>query len=277
MLQSHGPAFETKRINQALIFPDAAYFLTLALAKTISIHINNYISALTFSYLVMKPSLTLRNAFLGAAVLILAACTVNLEFEIFSSDLIVIAQQKNEVIMVNATVKMDYSEEEAESVKKYMNDNFRDAGNFKVVEEEYSTFLLAEYKLPIIHAENKEFESEQDLITVIVNEVDTGKYLVGIKFDKEQYKAMNVFSQEKFYSDIDLKESEIQFEFRSDNDEEIQTSWRSVYVNSEAYPIKGKFLLHKRDKLVVTLSDIFKEAMKSEEDVLYFGEMTIVQ
>lgn len=224
----------------------------------------------------MTPRLTFRHVFLGAALLFLAACTVNLEFEIFSSDLIFIAKQKEEVVMVNATVKMDYSDEEAESVKKFIKDNFRDAGNFKVVEEEYSTFLLAEYKLPIVHDKNEEFVSEQDLITLIVDQADSGKYLIGIKFDKEQYKAMNVFSQEKFYSDVDLKESEIQFEFRSDNDKDILTSWQSVYVNSEAYPIKGKFLLHKREKLIVTLSDIFKEAMKSEEDVIYFGEMSLV-
>lgn len=225
----------------------------------------------------MKPTLTLRNVLLGALVLFLAACAVNLEFEIFSSDIILIAQQKDEIIMVNATVKMDYSDEEAESVKRFMTDNFRDAGNFRVVEEEYSTFLLAEYKLPIVHADNLEFKSEQDLITVIVNEADSGRYMIGIKFDKEQYKTMNAFSQEKFYSDIDLRESEIEFEFRSDNDEEIQTSWRSVYVNSTAYPIKGKFLLQKRDKLLVTLSDIFKEAIKTEEEVIYFGEMSIVK
>lgn len=223
----------------------------------------------------MKTTLTLRNAFLLAAVFF-AACTVHLEFEIFTSDLIFISQQKNEVVFVNASVKMDYSEQEAESVKKFMTDNFRDAGNFRVIEEEYTSLLLADYKLPIVHAENDQFQSEHDLISVVVSEADTGKYLIGIKFDKEQYKAMNVFSQEKFYSDIDLKQSEIQFEFRSDNDEEIQTSWRSVYVNSEAYPIRGKFLLQKRDKLIVSLSDIFKDAMKSEDDVIYFGEMSVL-
>lgn len=220
-----------------------------------------------------KSTLSLASVLLA---FLLAACSVNLEFEIFSTDLIEVAKKGDKALFVSANVRMDHSEEEEEAIKTFMKENFRDAENFRVVEEEYSSYLLADYELPIVHVDDDTFEEDGDLLTIVVQSIDSNSVEIGVRFNREQYDQMNVFAQEKFYSDISLGDSKMKFDFRSDNRESIEVEWTCVYVDGRPVPLGKSFKLDKRDKLEIEFSKIFKEAMKSSKDILYFGKLSVL-
>ncbi len=208
--------------------------------------------------------------------IVLAACSVNLEFEIFSTDLIEVAKKGDQALFVSASVRMDHSEEEEDAIKAFMKENFRNADNFRVVEEEYSSYLLADYELPIVNVDDNTFVEKGDLLTMVVQAADSNTIEIGVRFNREQYDQMNIFAQEKFYSDISLGDSKMKFDFRSDSSQPIEVAWTCVYVDGRPVPLGQHFKLNKRDKLEIEFSKIFKEAMKSAEEVLYFGQLTIL-
>jgi hypothetical protein len=238
--------------------------------------INAYLRHIQSTFTPMKSQqLTLKLA-CASLFFLLVACSVNLEFEIFSSDLIDVAEKGGQPLFVNANVRMDHSEEEEEEIKNFMKENFRDAENFRVVEEEYSSYLLADYKLPIVNIDDDSFKEKGDLLTIVVQSSQDSSFEIGVRFNREQFDQMNVFAQEKFYSDISLGDSKMKFDFRSDNSEMLDLEWTCVYVDGRPVPLGRSFKMEKRDKLEIEFSKIFKEAMKSSEEVLFFGKLSVL-
>ena len=199
-------------------------------------------------------------ALLLGVLLFLVACSGSIVTELYFSDIFEIADDYNLVAFTKATIEIEtLSEEQDEELNNKIWEWFRDAKNFHTISRDFSSYLVADIKIPIINYANWQFDSSKDLITLLVDLDDEETILLGFSFSEEVFDKINDYLFKTYFTTLKITDWAFTIEVKNDTKEEQVIDLFGVYANQEPILYGKPFYLDPRDSLQIRFGDILRD------------------
>ena len=104
--------------------------------------------------------------------LLLTACEGKITAELFIRDILEIGRDSKASFFTTATVEIESLDSDSmEKMKEKIKEWFREPQNFREMSKDYSTFLVADIKVPVSHISKKSQGKKRDLFSLIVKDL----------------------------------------------------------------------------------------------------------
>ncbi len=198
--------------------------------------------------------------------LILSACAYDVSTTFFVQDVADLVKS-HETIYANATFAIEFSgeEEEYQQATEYLSGVLLDAGNFRQEERNNKTYLLVDYKTPLIYANAFEDiatlpDTQNNVFTIIFLQ-ETGKLNAYMTFNQSLFDTLNTQAKEQFDQSVALAGASIYVTLRNDLSESVSVTVFSAYANDVPVPGEKTLLLEKQDDVELKFSDVLRDSL----------------
>ena len=93
---------------------------------------------------------------------------------------------------------------------------FRDAQNFRETTIDFSTYLVADIKIPVAYADNEQVKKEQDLLSIIVRKDKPNELDFGIRLNKNVFAKIQEHVRDMFYQDLSISDWTFSIDLKND-------------------------------------------------------------
>lgn len=210
------------------------------------------------------------------SLFIFIACETFISFQLYSSDLFSYSNNANSSLFINAKLKIEASDEDLADAEEFLKENFRESKNFRIESGEFNDYIIADYKIPIVHEKNY-VQNDLDLFVLVIKPLDENNFELGLNFNYNKFEYLNEYVSNEFYSSIDLEDTQISFDFQNDMENKVLSTWKSVYIDGKAVPIESSNTLVKREAQNIRLSEVFLNSFSENEGIIYFGKISLIK
>ncbi len=200
--------------------------------------------------------------------LLLAACDFDVTADLYMQD-IMDAQELDETLYINGTLSLEFSgdEEKQQQIVEILQDELNDVKNVREEERSYSTYLVVDYKIPLITAEEVEdiynHPNVQDNIFTFAVSANT----LNVAFNKPRFDRLDTLLYDQFYQRLDFEDFTMSLRLQNDLREPVSVILYSVYANSVPVPYSETFTLERRDEVEIKFSDVLRDSVTTLQDI----------
>ena len=200
--------------------------------------------------------------------LILAACDFDVTADLYMQD-VMDAQELGETLHINGTLSLEFSgdEEKQQQIVEILQDELNDVKNVREEERSYSTYLVVDYKIPLITAEEVEdiynHPNVQDNIFTFAVSANT----LNVAFNKPRFDRLDTLLYDQFYQRLDFEDFTMSLRLQNDLREPVSVILYSVYANSVPVPYSETFTLERRDEVEIKFSDVLRDSVTTLQDI----------
>ena len=202
---------------------------------------------------------------MALAGLLLASCSFDFSADLYVQDVADILETQ-EPIYTNATFGFEFSgdEEDKQQAIDLLTANLYEAENFREEDRDFQTYLLADYKIPLVYAAapediptNPELQNHLFAFAITGNEGTLDVYAV---FNQALFDRLDNQIYEQAYQHIELAESSMRIFLINDSRESINAVIAAMYVNNAPVPYVGTYSLERRDQIEIRFSDVLRDS-----------------
>jgi hypothetical protein len=203
--------------------------------------------------------------------LLLSACSFDFSADLYMQDIADILETQ-EPIYTNAIFGFEFSgdEEDKQKAIQLLTTNLYEAENFREEDRDFQTFLLADYKIPLIYAATLEDihanpELQKHLLALAITR-NEGRLDVYAVFNQALFDRLDNQIYEESYQHLELAESSMRVFLINDSREAISATVAGMYVNNAPMPYEGTFSMERRDQIEIRFSDVLRDSFGVQLD-----------
>lgn len=199
--------------------------------------------------------------------LLLAACSFDMTADLYMQD-VMDAQELGETLFINGTLSLEFSgdEEERQQIVDILQDELNDVENVREEERSYSTYLVVDYKIPLIAAGDVQdiygHPDVQDNIFTFAVSANT----LNVAFNKPRFDQLDTLLYDQFYEHLDFEDFTMSLHLQNDLRDPVEVTLYSVYANNAPVPYSETFSLERRDEVEIRFSDVLRDSITSLQD-----------
>ena len=169
----------------------------------------------------------------------LSGCRIDVTTDIFLTDLKSVAKEKIKDFYAPAEFKLEMStekkcNEEKENIGMILNGYFDDIKVKNCISEGTNSFLLVSLVIPVIGV--AQHETKKSIIGILSSYYSkSNTYQADIKINLDGLKLLNKKIKEKYYFDLDFKDSNIIFKFKNDGKSKEKINIQGSFVDGQPY------------------------------------------
>lgn len=223
--------------------------------------------------------------FLLAISLLLVACNFDISADLYMQD-IIDAQELGETLYANATLAVEFSgdEEDRQQIVAILEEELNEVENIREEEKDYSTYLVVDYKIPLIAGEELEGiyshpEVQNNIFTFAVT-----SNILNIVFNKARFDALDASLYDQFYQHLEFENFAMSLYLQNDLRTPVDLTFYSVYANNEPIPYQTTLTLDRRDEIEIKFSDVLRDSATTPSEaetegvvVRKFAEFQVVE
>lgn len=199
------------------------------------------------------------------ALLLLSSCEFNMSADFYMQDAIDVLETEN-TLYTNATFAFEFGgdEEDKQEAIDFLSARLYEADNFREETQDYQTYMLVDYKIPLVYADAVETlltnsNTQQSIFALAITK--DGNILNTIMvFNQKKFDELNTALYEQFYHRMEFEEATIVINLNNDLHESVEVTVFAAYVDNMPVPYSGTFLLERRDDIEIRLSDVLKDS-----------------
>lgn len=210
-----------------------------------------------------------------AIVLILVACSGSITSELYIRDLLDLAASPNQVFYTQGTVSVEsFGSDSNEDLKEMITTWFRDAQNFRETSIDFSTYLVADIKIPVAYANNEQLKTEQDLLSIVVRKNKPTELEFGIRLDKHVFAKIQEDVMENFYQNLSISDWTFSIDLKNDTRNAQSLTLQTIYANDEPLLYQKTMTVKERETVKLSFPDILRDYSYHYGDV-FFGTIKL--
>lgn len=218
----------------------------------------------------MSKKKTITSAVVVALMLFLVACSGSVVSELYIRDLLDVGENPTAVYYTTATIEMESpGEDSLKQLTEKMQEWFREAQNFRQVERDFSSYLVADIKVPVSNSSMRVFDAKGDLISLIVQENAQGDIDFGFRFDREVFEQISSYVKEEFWTTLSIQDWEFSIILKNDTRESQRVILQTIYANQQPVLFPEEFMLLARDSITLNFADVLRDYAYKEGEVLF--------
>lgn len=208
-------------------------------------------------------------------IMVLVACSGSITGELYIRDLLDLADSPNQVYFTQGTVSVEsLGSDNNEELKEMMTSWFREATNFREVSVDYSTYLVADIKIPVTHVNNEQIKKDEDLLSIIVKSDKSGELDFGVRFKKEVFSKIQQYIESEYYQDISIKDWDFTIDLKNDTRDAQTVILQTIYANAEPLLLPVSTTINQRETIELGFPDILRDYSYAEGEV-FFGKILL--
>lgn len=204
------------------------------------------------------------------ASLLLAACQFDVTADLYLQDVIDV-QEAGETILTNATLALEIGgadEAEKQQIVAILNEQLHEVENVREEERDYSTYLVVDYKIPIIYADDVEgIYSHSEIRNHIFTFALSADNSLNLTFNKPRFDTLSDQLYEEFYQRLNFEDFSMRLYLQNDLRDDIDVTLYSVYANSVPLPYSSTFTLGRRDEIEIRFSDVLRDSVTTPQEM----------
>lgn len=208
-------------------------------------------------------------------VLLLVACSGSITSELYIRDLLDLAASPDQVFYTQGTVSVEsFGSDSNEDLKEMITTWFRDAQNFRETTIDFSTYLVADIKIPVAYADNEQVKKEQDLLSIIVRKDKPNELDFGIRLNKNVFAKIQEHVRDMFYQDLSISDWTFSIDLKNDTRNAQSMTLQTIYANDEPLLYPKTITVKERETVKLSFPDILRDYSYLYGDV-FFGTLAL--
>ena len=209
-------------------------------------------------------------------MLLLTGCGGEIVTDLYVQDILDVVTGEEESLLTTATITLESPGEESnEQLMSLIDQNFRDAGNFRPTSGDFSNYITVDVKVPVVLLDNHEdLLVKEDSMGIVVMDLEDGAYGFGLVLNS--YKLDEMFSAlgEELWFSVGIEDFSFTVKLINDLREAISVMLHGVYANNIPLAYEEIFEMERRDIIDIRLSDVLRDYAYEEWMVLLgvFGQ-----
>ena len=210
---------------------------------------------------------------LFSTLAILSACKFNLISELYLSDLREVALNENTELTTPATLEIEIPSEEkcqeySTKLTNLMEGLISGISPKGCEDRGYDTYLLIDVQIPIVNG----FDAwhEIDLLFGILLSVSDEETSVYMMNNLEKYEILTKRIYDEFYQTLDISKSKITIVLNNIQQQDEVILTRGVFLDNTPVDNFREFVLKRRDRIDITLSNVGSAHLESDGSALAF-------
>jgi hypothetical protein len=206
--------------------------------------------------------MTLKSMMLAGSIFVLAGCKMNMEADLYSSDLRAVADGDQEIttpatlfLPVSNTDKCAEETAKIAAIMQGIVDPFQPKGCER---HGMDSYLLADLQLPVVDSADA-WEQADALFGVISQRSESVSDInVFVMMDVDSYRTLSERVRDEFHQSLDLKESTFTVVLNNDERADMTAIIEHAYVNGQP-ALNAKASAPRREQVTVRLSNVSVE------------------
>jgi hypothetical protein len=208
-------------------------------------------------------------------IMVLVACSGSITGELYIRDLLDLADSPNQVYFTQGTLSIEsLGSDNNEELKEMMTSWFREATNFREVSVDYSTYLVADIKIPVTHVNNEQIKKDEDLLSIIVKSDKSGELDFGVRFQKKAFAKIQQYLKSEYFQDISIQDWNFTIDLKNDTRESQTVILQTIYANDEPLLFPMSTSINERETIELSFPDILRDYGYAEGEV-FFGKIIL--
>ncbi|MGI6674032.1 MAG: DUF7424 family protein [Limnochordia bacterium] len=210
-------------------------------------------------------------ALLGA-LLLLTGCAGEFYNDLYVLDILDVANGEEEYLLTGGTVYIESPGEEYEpTLKSLLEQNFWEVENFRKGDGDYSSKVIADLKVPVLHFDTWLTEKWADeTMAFLVMPMEGGLIAFGLMLNGERIDAMFASLAEETFFTLSIHEFSFNVKLHNDLRESIPVYFQGLYVNGTPVHYEELWELARRDTVDIKLGDVARD-YAYEEGYVFLG------
>jgi hypothetical protein len=204
--------------------------------------------------------------------LLLTGCGGEIVADLYIQDIYEIAEGVEEPMFTTATIALEsLGEEYNAELIELIELNFRQTANFRTQSRDFSTYLLADVKIPVLDLEDSDdLWIANGLLGIVVLTMEDGSLAFGIGLNGDKFLELSSSFGEDSWQGLSIKDFTIGVKLINDLRDPVLVSLQSVYANQVPLAYDEMYELQRRDILDIQLADVLRD-YAFEEGIVFFG------
>lgn len=198
------------------------------------------------------------------ASLILTACQFDVTADLYLQDVMDV-QEAGETIFTNATLALEIGgadEADKQQIVDILDAQLHQISNIREEERDYSTYLVVDYKIPIVYAESAEgIYSHAEIGNHIFTFALSSDNSLYIAFNKPRFDALSDQLYEEFYRRLSFEDFSMRLYLQNDLRDTVDVTLYSVYANNIPLTYSSDFTLERRDEIEIRFSNVLRDSV----------------
>ena len=131
-----------------------------------------------------------------------------------------------------------------DTIAAFLQEIFREAGNFREQTVDFSTVLLADVRIPVVHVDS--LSEDEDLMSIVVIPLEESGLLFGLTLNEVVFQSIFDFVEEELWQSLSIEDFSVTINLVNDLRETVVVELDSVYVNREPILYAEEFELKRR-------------------------------
>lgn len=203
--------------------------------------------------------------------LILSACRVDVSSDLYMQDVMAVVDRQ-ETIYTTATLTFEFSgdDDQMQQVVELLSAQLREAGNFRQEDRNSQTFVLVDFKIPVMYAsDNESLNSHPDALGNIFGIIlmqNKGGLSAHVAFNQTRFDELNAQVSERLNQSLRVSDCVLRVYLNNDLRETVHLTVYSVYVDSTPVPYSGSFTLEQGDEIELKFSDVLRDSLAVQQE-----------
>ncbi len=196
---------------------------------------------------------------LGLALL-LAGCSGEVSTDLYIQDILDALELDEEVLTIGTISIEAGGSEFMEGMVNFFNMYFREPTNFREQSRDYSTYTMADVKIPVLDITDGELDLSDDIIALVVAfDEEEGQILFGLAVNQERFASAADYVQEEYWTTLSFSDFNVQVRVINDTRETVRLALQNVYVNQKPVLYSEDYQLARRDALDIRFADVMRD------------------
>jgi hypothetical protein len=200
------------------------------------------------------------------AGVLLAACQSGFSADLNMSDVIE-ARETGETVFTSATFEFEFTgdEQDKQAAFDFLSERLYEAGNFREETRDSDTFLLVDFRVPVVYAATLEDIRASDDVRASVAALamtpgDEG-LAAHIAFNQPLFDDLNEQAQDQFDQRMGLQATTIRIFLTNDLPGTINITLYSVYADDAPVPYSRALSLERGDRIEIRFSNVLTDSL----------------
>lgn len=210
----------------------------------------------------MKRNLDLFVALL--LVIMLTGCEFGIEGDIYVQDLVELPTL-SEPLFVPASFSVDYTSEDRQGeLKAFLEQNLRNARNFRIEEHGYSEYSVVDFDIPLLGSNDLETGLAaigDDLFSVLAEYGDDSTATLYAVFNLPKFHKLQQTLKDQYWVDLTIENATIIFNLVNDLRTDVSVQVMLVYANGMPAATPQQITMARRNEIVIRFSDVLRDSL----------------
>lgn len=199
------------------------------------------------------------------SIFMLLSCDGKVTITLYTED--IIGLNTDEPVYTDAVVGFSApSDDQKTFVNNLLAKYFKDATNFREESINYSSYIFADVKIPLLR--KSETMEINDLFYIVVKQGSSGSNF-GLGMNKEKYEALQAEVSEEFYQTIDIDDWVFRIKLNNDSKRDFNLTTECCYINDVAYPFSNTMKIKNRDTVDMLIPSVLRDYIWSQRETIF--------